>query len=65
MAAALGSQSCSKVILLAVEKIQIIEANTASVELSQFCKKLEKQRQSDKTVKQIENFNKIFFLCEL
>ncbi len=64
ISAALGSQTCSKVILLAVENNQIILPNIISVELSRFCKKLEKQQQSDKNVKQIENFFKVFLsLC--
>lgn len=56
ISAALGSPTCSEVILMAIKNAQIIEPNIVSVELSRFCEKLEKQQQSDDKIKQIKNF---------
>ena len=60
ISAALGSQTCSEVILIAIKNAQIIEPNIVSVELSRFCEKLESQQQSDDKIKKIKNFFAVF-----
>jgi len=54
ISAALGSQTCSKVILWAMNNAQIIEPNIVSIELEHFCKKLITNQIIENNIKQIE-----------
>ena len=60
ISAALGSQTCSKVILWVMNNAQIIEPNIVSIELEHFCKKLITNQKIENNIKQIEIFFEIF-----
>lgn len=60
ISAALGSQTCSKVILWVMNNAQIIEPNIVSIELEHFCKKLITNQKIENNIKQIESFFEVF-----
>ncbi len=60
ISAALGSQTCSKVILWIMNNAQIIEPNIVSIELEHFCKKLIINQKIENNIKHIESYFEIF-----
>jgi len=60
ISAALGSDTCSKVIPWTINNSEIIEPNIVSVELEHFCKKLVSQQKLKNNTKHLEGFFKVF-----
>jgi len=60
ISAALGSHTCSNVILWTMNNAQIIEPKIVSLELDRFCKKLVTHQKSKDNIKQIESFFEVF-----
>lgn len=60
ISAALGSDTCSKSILWAINNTEIIEPNIVSIELEHFCKKLVSQQKLKNNTKHLEDFFKVF-----
>jgi putative PIN family toxin of toxin-antitoxin system len=60
ISAALGSNTCSKVILWTINNTEIIEPNIVSIELEHFCKKIVSQQKLKNNTKHLEDFFKVF-----
>ena len=60
ISAALGSDTCSKSILWAINNTEIIEPNIIAIEIEHFCKRLAKNQKIKNKTKHIEDFFEVF-----
>jgi putative PIN family toxin of toxin-antitoxin system len=62
ISAALGSQTCKEAILKALEKYEVIEPQILSMELDRFYLKMNQEIKSNKKIKAIYDYFRIFLM---